>query len=71
MSGGSFRQVEVRCPFYRSDDGRNRIVCEGVGDGRTLTSYYSRGSQYMRQMEVFCCAHYPKCEISRLIMEKY
>ena len=36
MASGSFRQVDVQCPFFMSDDGRQCIVCEGFGDARSL-----------------------------------
>ena len=32
MSGGSYLQADVQCPFYRFDD-RRRIVCEGAAQG--------------------------------------
>ena len=64
-------QAYVRCPFYRGDDGKNRISCEGIGAGSSLTSYYRAGRDCRRQMEVFCCRHFDKCEIARAIMEKY
>ena len=71
MSSGSYRQTEVLCPFYRSDDGKNSISCEGIGGGSSLTSYYRLRGEYRRQIEIFCCEHYAKCEIARAIMEKY
>lgn len=27
---GSYKQVNVKCPYYRSDNGRDRIICEGL-----------------------------------------
>ena len=71
MSSGSYRQTDVLCPFYMTDDGKNRISCEGIGNGSSLTSYFRTRSEYARQLEVFCCEHYARCEISRAIMEKY
>lgn len=71
MSSGSYKQVYVRCPFYRTDDGKNRISCEGIGEGSTLTSYYRSHPEYEKQMDIFCSLHYSKCEIARAIMEKY
>ncbi len=36
MPSGSFRQVEVMCPFYKYDDGMRRITCEGIIDNSSL-----------------------------------
>ena len=30
MASGSYRQVYVVCPYYVTDNGRDRIVCEGL-----------------------------------------
>ena len=61
----------VRCPFYRSDDGRMRITCEGIVDGSSLALTYVRRKDFQIQMDVFCCEHYKKCEVFRMLMEKY
>ena len=71
MSSGSYRQVDVRCPFYRSDDGRRRIICEGIVDGCSLSLTYQRKDEYEKQMRIFCCEHYRKCEVYRILKEKY
>lgn len=71
MSSGSYRQVDVRCPFYRSDDGRRRIICEGIIAGSSLSQTYKRKADFETQLRVFCCEHYRKCEICRILMEKY
>lgn len=71
MASGSYRQVHVRCPFYRSDDGRRRIICEGITDGCSLSVTYQRKADYEMQMKTFCCEHYKKCEIYRILKEKY
>jgi len=71
MSSGSYLQVYVRCPFYRSDDGKFKIVCEGVGDAYSLSLNYPEKSRFLTQMNVFCCKEYEKCEVFRMLMEKY
>lgn len=71
MSSGSYRQVDVRCPFYKYDDGRRRIACEGLVDGSTLALIYRQKADYETQIKVFCCEHYRKCEVYRLLMAKY
>ena len=69
MPSGSFKQVDVQCPFYKSDDGKQKIVCEGFGNALNLTQSYTYKAEYERQMEVFCCRSYRKCEVYRLLMD--
>lgn len=69
MPSGSYNQVSVKCPFYKEDDGKLSIICEGFGDARYLKQVYSNKCQYGKQMSVFCCEHYKNCEVYRLIME--
>lgn len=74
MSSGSFNaQINVQCPFFRFDDlKRKRIVCEGIIDKSNLALIYCRRKDYDTQLSVFCCEHFKKCEIYRMLMrEKY
>lgn len=71
MPSGSYKQIEVQCPFYKYDDGKRRITCEGLVDDSSLALIYQRKSDYEAQINVFCCKHYEKCEVYRMLMEKY
>lgn len=71
MPSGSFRQVDVLCPFYKYDDGRRRIICEGIIDNSCLALIYHGRTDYEKQMEVFCCKHYHRCEIYNMLMKKW
>lgn len=71
MSSGSYLQVYVRCPFYCSDDGRRRIICEGITEGSSFSQTYKRKADFEKQIRVFCCDHYTKCEVYRMLMNKY
>ena len=71
LSSGSYWQVYVLCPFYQSDDGKRRIVCEGITADSNLSQYFRKKNIFETQMKVFCCKHYSKCELYRLLMEKY
>lgn len=71
MPSGSFIQVYVKCPFYQSDNGKNRIICEGITPGSQLQSFYTRHKDYKLQLEIFCCEHFEKCEIYAAIKQKY
>lgn len=71
MGGGSYGQVYVKCPFYRFDDGKGRITCEGILEGSDLALQYRKKQDFRIQMEVFCCRHYRRCEVYGMLMEKY
>jgi hypothetical protein len=60
-------QANVGCPFYQYDDGR-RLVCEGVFDESVLVSLFRNKSSCQSQMRIFCCDHFDKCEIYRMLM---
>lgn len=72
MPSGSFKQVDVRCPFYKYDDGKRRIICEGIIDQCSTGLVYHKHSDYETQLSVFCCGDYKKCEVYRMLQkEKY
>lgn len=71
MPSGSYKQAYVQCPFYKNDDGKKRINCEGLIEDSILALIYHRREDYETQINVFCCEHYKKCEVYRLLMEKY
>ena len=69
MPSGSYNQVYVKCPFYKEDDGRLSIICEGFGDACYLKQRYHNKAQYATQISVFCCKNYQRCEVYRLLMK--
>jgi hypothetical protein len=71
MPSGSFRQIDVQCPFYKHDDGKRRITCEGLVDRSSLSLTYLSKKDYEIQIETFCCKHFDRCEVYRMLMEKY
>lgn len=71
MPSGSYKQVYVRCPFFRSDDGGRHITCEGPTEESSLTLNFPRKAEFETQITVFCCDHYQNCEIYRMLMDKY
>lgn len=71
MPSGSFKQVDVLCPFYKHDDGKKRITCEGLIDKSCIALIYHNKADYERQIDVFCSVHYEKCEVYRMLIEKY
>ena len=72
MATEEFCLSGVQCPFYRFDDKKRSITCEGIIDRSHITLSYQYGRDQRRQLEVFCCEHYKKCEIYRMLMkDKY
>lgn len=71
MPSGSFKQADVQCPFYKYDDGKRRITCEGIVENSCIALIYHNNTDYEKQMEVFCCEHYRRCEIYCLLMKKW
>ena len=71
MPSGSYKQIDVKCPFYKFDDGKRRITCEGIIDDSSLALIFHNKHDYEMQIDTFCCELYKKCEIYRLLMDKY
>lgn len=71
MASGSYRQVYVVCPYYVTDNGKNRIVCEGLTPGGQNQTFYRKRKNYAAHMERFCCADYWNCPICAALDEKY
>ena len=68
---GSYKQVYVQCPFYKYDDGKRRITCEGIMDDCNLTLSFKSRADYEIQLNAFCCRQYNNCEICRMLNQKY
>ena len=71
MPSGSYKQIEVQCPFYKFDDGKRRITCEGIIEDSSLALIYHNKNDYETQINVFCCQRYINCEVYRMLMDKY
>ena len=69
MSEGSYKQVHVKCPFYRRDDCQTKLTCEGIVDDSTLNWNFRRKEDMLQQMDIFCCAYFKNCEVYRMLME--
>ena len=72
----SRNDTRVLCPFYQYDETMNkkrcfRITCEGLVDRSTLILNYRFKRDFWIQLETFCCRHFDRCEIYRMLMEKY
>lgn len=71
MSGGSYKQVDIGCPFYRRDDGCSRIVCEGPVDDSSVSLWLASKQAFDAHIRIFCGAHYKNCEVYKMANAKY
>ena len=69
--GLSWHDVDIRCPFYRQDDGKREILCEGICDGCNVNLSFVRKNDFMIQLRTFCMKHFERCEVYHAAMEKY
>ncbi len=66
----SWREEKIRCPFFRGEDAkRHKIICEGLGDAKSMSWTFGNERQRILQMEVFCQNHYRFCELCRMIQQ--
>lgn len=68
MSTGSYLQVYVKCPFYRRDDGKHNITCEGIFNDGNCTQFFKSREDFETQMKVFCWEKFENCEWYRALM---
>lgn len=71
MPSGSFVQADVLCPFYKYDDGRRRITCEGTVDDSSIALIYHHRADYERRLAMYCCGEYGDCAVCQMLMRKY
>ena len=67
----SWNSCYVGCPFYKSDDSRRRITCEGICDGCSVELTFRNRRDFQIQLETFCMGHFDRCEAYRAAMVKY
>ena len=67
-----WRDAKILCPFFRREDRqRHKIICEGLGDAKSISWNFAVEDerQRIRQMEIFCQDCYQNCELYRVIRE--
>lgn len=61
-------ELDVRCPFYRSDEGEGRCIsCEGIVEGMDSISRFRSMALKDRHMGLYCVAAYEHCPMYRSI----
>lgn len=71
MASGSFKQVDVQCPFYIVDDGKSFVSCEGPGRARKITQVFRNRKDFEEHLQEKCNQINPECRLYDWIMEKY
>ena len=69
--GLSWNDVAVVCPFYKQDDGKREILCEGICDGCNMKLSFAKKNDFKIQLRTFCMKHFERCEVYHAAMEKY
>lgn len=41
-----YKKADVQCPFYKYDDGKRRITCEGITEDSSLALIYHNKRDY-------------------------
>ncbi len=68
--GSDWRDVEVRCPFYKAM-GIGEIKCEGISADNAIYLVFSTREGFAQHREKFCFANYEKCAIAKMLDAKY
>lgn len=71
MPSGSYIQANVKCPYYKHDNGKDRIVCEGLVPSTLIQSSFRCKRDFMQQIKTYCCGCYWRCEICTALDAKY
>ena len=67
----SWKSADVGCPFYKSDDGKQKIICEGLIPNSSVVISYRRKVDWQAQLNTACCRDYNKCRVYKMLMHKY
>ena len=68
---GSLWQRYIKCPFYKWDDSKNRIICEGLTEGGSVAVRFKTKEEFTLHMKTFCCQRMDYCEINRMLAALY
>lgn len=61
----------VKCPFYKYEDGKKSITCEGISDACITRVIFVTKEKQRVQLQKTCCGDYKKCPFYKILMEKY
>lgn len=67
----SWEESRVGCPFYKYDDGKLGITCEGCVDGCITRTLFTKKEQQKSYLRKYCCKDYKQCPIYAMVAKKY
>lgn len=67
----SWNESRVECPFYKYDDGKKGITCEGCVSGSITRTLFNTKAQQDRHLRTYCCKSYKQCPIYAMLVKKY
>ena len=71
MPSGSFRQADIRCPYYKWGNGKNRISCEGIIPDSQIQNFFRRPTDLAAQVRIVWTGCYEKCEVAAVLEQRY
>lgn len=63
--------MHVVCPYYRKDNGHNRINCEGPTDTTQTHLFFLHKEEMSDWMKSKCNTEYWRCSICEMLDQKY
>ena len=66
----SYMSVDVKCPFYKGDDGK-KLICEGIEDKCNIHHQFENKAGKIKRMEKYCTKNFAKCRLYQILDEKY
>lgn len=61
----------VCCPFYKREEGKFGIVCEGYIQDTVAKNIFRSEKRKREHMKRYCCENYIECPFCRVMEEKY
>lgn len=67
----SWAEAYVQCPFYKYDDGKKGITCEGAVNGCINRTLFYTAKRQRSHLEKYCCKVYRACPVYQMLNKKY
>lgn len=61
----------AECPFYKYDDGKKSVTCEGYKKTCVVRTIFVTNGSMEVHLKAFCCKDYQKCPLYPLLVKKY
>ena len=69
--GTTYKDVRIKCPFYKISDGKSFVLCEGPKKRTSVTTRFYRGDELRGHIKKHCEDCYKSCWLYRDCMLKY